>query len=814
MAKRQSDDPAAKDNHTNRRTFMKTVGVAAAAAVGSTAVGSTLAAENTVDLADEGLQNGDLIDPYLEDHFDDGNKVLIPAGEYDYTGDGLGGEKANCALIGSADGVVFNRPDPEETVRPSIQATDGTVRVANITVRGERGVEQSRWRVGAEEGATMEVFNVNVPDGTVDGSDSTGIYAGSDHAGTLHVKGCYFEGLGNVALYVSDPYTGEDGQVIVEDCVFRNSNSSMIRFAPSESIIRGCYFEATETAPSEEGYGGGDSLRAIKIDDAGDDVVIEDCDFYWGETGGVCVDFHERGEGGSGVVRDLRIYNENSDVFDTEWDVEGNWSGENIDISGPGSTDLPSGFSGATGGDAESPNTDYAIWTPVNGDGSTSTDGSGSTSSDGSTTDGSTDDSDTSTDSSDPSTVPLESSTTLLPRDGTVGGSANLESDWDGYSGDGFVNFPDSNGYVEWLVSADGETEYDLTLRYALGYGERTGAVIADGSSTPVTASATGAWTTWETVETTVTVPDGESTIRVAATGEDFGNLDAVQVEPAASTSEGSTSGDTADSGGDSTSDGTSGDDTSDSGEDSTTDTTGDSGGDSTETDAPSVNETTTLYPTDAMIGGDAELQTEHDGYSGDGFVNYPVDGGYVQWPVATTGGEYDVTIRYALGHGPSRTARIKAGNDVEEVTTESTESWTAWDTVSLTMTLPEGESSLRIESTGEDFGNLDRVEITPVSSGDGSTGGSTLPNRFEIDGTGDAEESAAYAVTVSGDITLDEQRTEVVDTNLAVDLQDDVIEDGTVTGQVRNGVDAYYYSGNLQSIDLEGDADINIFHG
>ncbi|WP_135302757.1 hypothetical protein [Haloarcula amylovorans] len=376
MAERHDDAQAEKGQHTTRRTFVKTVGVAATAALGSSTFGGATAAETTVDLGEQGLSNGDNIDSYLEEHFTDGNEVLIPAGEYEYTGAGLGGDKGNCALVGSADGVTFNRPDdPETTVRPGIRATSGTVRVENITVKGKRGQEQSRWRVGAAEGATMEVVNVNMPDGTVDGSDSTGIYAGTDHAGTLRVKSCYFEGFGNVALYVSDPYTGGNGKVVVEDCVFRNTNAAGVRFAPGDSVIRGCYFEATETAPAEEG--GGVAQRGIKFDDAGQNVVIEDCDFVWGDPGGPCFDFHERGQGGAGVVRNCRIQNNSDNApVDTEWDIQGNWSGENINLTGSGNTELPSGFEAVTGSEATAPNTDYAIWTPI-GDGADAS-GSGS----------------------------------------------------------------------------------------------------------------------------------------------------------------------------------------------------------------------------------------------------------------------------------------------------------------------------------------------------------------------------------------------------------------------------------------------------
>jgi len=366
MAGNRGNESAGKDQHTSRRTFMRGLGVAATAAVGTASVGGALGA-GSVDLGAEGLRPGDLIDPYLADSFTDDTDVRIPAGEYDYTGEGLSGEYRNASLVGSSDGVTFTRPDdPEVEVRPDVVATEGTVRVENITIRGKRGEAQSRWRVGAEDGATMSIGNVNVPDGTVDGSDSTGLYAGSDHAGTLRCRGCYFEGLGNVAMYVSDPFGGGDGKVVVENCVFRNVNSSMLRFAPSDSVVRGCYFEGTEEPPAD--HTGGTTLRGIKVDDAGTGALIEDCDFYF-TRGTNPIRLHRRGEGGSGTIRNVRIYNDgDGEAISQDWDTEGDWRGENIHLTGNGNLEVPDHFGTVTGDRAEQPTTDYSIWTPV-GDG-------------------------------------------------------------------------------------------------------------------------------------------------------------------------------------------------------------------------------------------------------------------------------------------------------------------------------------------------------------------------------------------------------------------------------------------------------------
>jgi hypothetical protein len=387
MARRQDNESGRKDSLIDRRSVLQAVGGAAAAVAFGSGVSTVSAqefdaADNVVDLGKEGLSSGDNIDPYFEEYFSSGNEVHIPAGEYDFTGAGLGGDKSDCALIGSPKGVVLHRPDdPEETVRPSTFAESGTVRVENLTIKGEHGQEQSRWRMGAAEEGRMEAVNVNLPDGTVDESDSTGIYAGTDHAGLLWVKSCYFSNFGNVALYVSDPYSEGNGQVIVEDCNFVNTGMSGLRFASDDSICRRCYFEATEKAPA--GHGGWNQ-RGIKIDDPGENVLFEDIDMYWTDAGAVPFQFDDKGEGGSGTLRNVRIRNDSDTAtFKLQWDgIEDNWSGENIHLSGEASHDAPDSFETVTGDEAKAPNREYEIWTPVDGaagpDGPTAGAGSGS----------------------------------------------------------------------------------------------------------------------------------------------------------------------------------------------------------------------------------------------------------------------------------------------------------------------------------------------------------------------------------------------------------------------------------------------------
>ena len=261
---------------------------------------------------------------------------------------------------------------------------------------------------------------------------------------------------------------------------------------------------------------------------------------------------------------------------------------------------------------------------------------------------------------------------TLFARDGDLG-NASLESEHAGYTGDGFVNFGRSNSYVEWDVESAAPTDYDLTIRYALGAGDRTGLLIAENSQQTVTVPSTGAWTTWESTTERVSLPEGTARLRIEATGEDFGNVDAVTLTPRTETGDG--------------------------------------------TDDETDEETWTslrLFPRESELNN-ASFETEHAGYTGDGFVNFDRSDSFVEWDVDNpAAAQFDLTIRYALGAG-DRTGRLTAGSSQQAVTVSSTGAWTNWETTTERVTLPAGTTALRIEATGEDFGNVDSVDLERI---------------------------------------------------------------------------------------------------
>ncbi|MFA0961080.1 PQQ-dependent sugar dehydrogenase [Roseivirga sp. BDSF3-8] len=114
------------------------------------------------------------------------------------------------------------------------------------------------------------------------------------------------------------------------------------------------------------------------------------------------------------------------------------------------------------------------------------------------------------------------------------------------YTGSGYVDYSGQyDDYIEWVANVPDSGEYTLQFRYVLGASAsrplelRINDMVTDPAQDfPVTAG----WNDWQVVETTVTLPAGQNTIRTTAIGYSGGNIDHLRVyndagAPAARTS-------------------------------------------------------------------------------------------------------------------------------------------------------------------------------------------------------------------------------------------------------------------------------------
>jgi alpha-galactosidase len=111
---------------------------------------------------------------------------------------------------------------------------------------------------------------------------------------------------------------------------------------------------------------------------------------------------------------------------------------------------------------------------------------------------------------------------------------AVVESTHAGFSGTGYVNYNNVSGsFVQWTVNAASAGTVTLRIRHANGttVNRPMDISVNGGPPMPVNFPGTGAWTTYQTVTTTVTLPAGANTIRATATTANGGpNVDYLEV--------------------------------------------------------------------------------------------------------------------------------------------------------------------------------------------------------------------------------------------------------------------------------------------
>jgi hypothetical protein len=114
-----------------------------------------------------------------------------------------------------------------------------------------------------------------------------------------------------------------------------------------------------------------------------------------------------------------------------------------------------------------------------------------------------------------------------------AGAGTVVETTNAGYFGTAYVNMGLNGGTLTFSgIDGNGGGSKTLAVRYALsGTASRTGNIVVNGVSTPLTMPATGAWTTWSTLNVPITLNNNTSnTIRFGTTGNDFGNIDQITV--------------------------------------------------------------------------------------------------------------------------------------------------------------------------------------------------------------------------------------------------------------------------------------------
>jgi glucuronoarabinoxylan endo-1,4-beta-xylanase len=129
-----------------------------------------------------------------------------------------------------------------------------------------------------------------------------------------------------------------------------------------------------------------------------------------------------------------------------------------------------------------------------------------------------------------------------------------------------------------------------------------------------------------------------------------------------------------------------------------------------------------TLQAENADEMTESSIDTQHAGYNGDGYLNFNAMSGAAATYTDLVGfigdaGDTTLTFRYALGGDSARTIALNVnGEQVTDVTFNSTGDWNVWETHSLTVTL-DSEDTITLETTGDEGPNLDQITFSDAES-------------------------------------------------------------------------------------------------
>lgn len=240
-----------------------------------------------------------------------------------------------------------------------------------------------------------------------------------------------------------------------------------------------------------------------------------------------------------------------------------------------------------------------------------------------------------------------------------------------GFTGASYVNGHNEAGsYIEWEVHASQAGTFALTIRYANGTDQnRFCDVDINGGQSHINDldfNGTKAWTLWEAQTCQINLNQGANTIRITADQTNGPpNIDWIGFEDYVS--------------------------------------------------AP-VEE----YQAEEAFIYHGSIDSDHPGYTGDGFVNYDNEiGSYVAFDVqAQTSGTYMLIFRYANGTNQNRFCDVDVNGEllINNVSFEGTGAWENWFTQTCRVFLHSGANIIYLTADQSNGGpNLDRMDVLPV---------------------------------------------------------------------------------------------------
>jgi hypothetical protein len=240
-----------------------------------------------------------------------------------------------------------------------------------------------------------------------------------------------------------------------------------------------------------------------------------------------------------------------------------------------------------------------------------------------------------------------------------------VDHDWPGYSGAGFVNTTNAVGsFLQLTVNAAADGPVLLVFDYANGTtANRPMDIFVNGTlaASALPFQPTGAFSSWNTSNVTVTLRAGSNTVRAVSTTANGGpNLDYVDVVAG----------------------------------------------------LVPLNQ----YDAENATISQGAAESDHAGFTGTGFVNYDnVTGSFVDLRVnVPQAGPTALRLRFANGTAVNRPMNIIVnGATAANLSFAGTGAWTNWVTVTITVNLNAGNNTIRATATTANGGpNLDHIMV------------------------------------------------------------------------------------------------------
>jgi rhamnogalacturonan endolyase len=144
-----------------------------------------------------------------------------------------------------------------------------------------------------------------------------------------------------------------------------------------------------------------------------------------------------------------------------------------------------------------------------------------------------------------------------------------------------------------------------------------------------------------------------------------------------------------------------------------------------------------TFQAEDANFIGNVFVENNHLGYNGTAFTNFDASNSAVEFTYMPGFGGDDRTLifRYALGN-TDRTGNLIVNDSTNSLTMRGTGEWTNYVYDSISVTLNAGyNNTIRFETTGNDYGNLDEITIVPetITAVESEDNKNNIPTEFQL---------------------------------------------------------------------------------